>query len=323
MWPFFNLERDIDMRETYSHRKIYDSPILEDIFESKNHPEFGFWISEDIAQSAIGPVASTVHRHEFYEIIYIEEADGEHIIDDHVYNEMKNVLFFVSKGQTHVWNDVTSAKGVLIIFNEAFLLESCISRSSMWEVLLFRELAKESAIYLGKDQTDIIQHLFKQMLKEFDEKKKYYASVLRSLIDIMLIELSRTIDIERKVDLEANEQLNSNQVVYHFQMLLDQKINENLTVAEVAQILGVSQGELNRQLKRTTGYSAGTLIREGQIMEIKRLLVSTDLRIAEIAKRMNFQDAAYLCRAFKKATGISPGEYRKYARNQHLEWEDT
>lgn len=311
------------MSKISTGRKVYDLPILEDIFEPKNHPDFGFYVSEDVAQSAIGPVANTVHRHEFYEIIYIDEADGEHIIDDHAYHNLKNVLFFISKGQTHLWKDVTRVKGIFINFNEAFLLESCISRSSMWEVLLFRELARESAIYLGKEQSDIIKHLFSRMLKEFDEKEKYYASALRSLIDIMLIELSRTIDMERRIGQDANEQLNSNQVAYHFQMLLDQKVSENLTVSEFAQILGVSQGELNRQLKRTTGYSAGALIREGQIMEIKRLLVSTDLRIAEIAKRMNFQDAAYLCRAFKKATGISPGDYRKYARNQHLEWEDT
>jgi two-component system response regulator YesN len=43
----------------------------------------------------------------------------------------------------------------------------------------------------------------------------------------------------------------------------------------------------------------------------KLLLLNPHLRIAEIAASVGFQDEKYFSKVFKKATGLSPAEYRK------------
>ena len=47
-----------------------------------------------------------------------------------------------------------------------------------------------------------------------------------------------------------------------------------------------------------------------QILEIKRLLVHTNLSVTEIAVRLNFPDQSYFAKFFKRETGVSPLQYR-------------
>lgn len=47
------------------------------------------------------------------------------------------------------------------------------------------------------------------------------------------------------------------------------------------------------------------------VMEIKHLLISTDLTIKEIADRFHFDSASYLGRYFRRHTGLTPTEFRE------------
>jgi AraC-like DNA-binding protein len=51
-------------------------------------------------------------------------------------------------------------------------------------------------------------------------------------------------------------------------------------------------------------------------LEIKALLSYSDLAIGRVADELNFADASYLCRYFKRQTGISLSHYRKHKREE-------
>ncbi len=284
--------------------------IHEDIFDPEEDSLFGFCILDNVAESAFGENAHIVHRHPFYEMVFIDDADGEHIVDYSAYGKLRDVVFLISPGQTHYWKNVTKANGVLIYFNEEFLFRSSIAISSVWEVQLFKEIAQTPAIYMNEEFAESMRTIVRIMLKEYREKRKDYPEVLRACLNIMLIQFHRFHELAEQKEAGLSLKLSVNQLSLRFQNLISQKISENLSVGQYAEILGVSQSHLNEYLKKQTGKSAGMLIREAQINEIKRLLVNTELNIAEIAEKMNYQDAAYFCRAFKRETGLSPSRYR-------------
>lgn len=45
-------------------------------------------------------------------------------------------------------------------------------------------------------------------------------------------------------------------------------------------------------------------------MAIKNYLTYTDLSVKNIAAKLNFDDPSYMCRFFRKMTGVSPMEYK-------------
>lgn len=288
--------------------KSVNEPIFEDVFDTKDSSYLEFCIRGDLSDTAEGVVAQKVHRHPFYEMIYIEECDGEHIVDYISYSKLENVVFLIRPGQTHYWKNVTKAKGKLFYFTENFLFNSSMGLSSIWEIQLFRNIADKPAVYLNDEQRDFINVFLDMMLKEYEEKKTGFADVLRSSLNILLVYFQR---LHNEVGEEKIFVSEASEIMERFENMIDQKINENLSVKDYAQELGVSTGYLNVQTKKAKGISSSALIKRAQITEIKRLLMNTALNITEISDRMNFQDPAYFCRFFKKESGKSPTDFRK------------
>ena len=47
------------------------------------------------------------------------------------------------------------------------------------------------------------------------------------------------------------------------------------------------------------------------VTEIKTYLVNTDVPVKSIADELHFEDVSYMCRYFRRMTGMSPMDYRK------------
>lgn len=59
------------------------------------------------------------------------------------------------------------------------------------------------------------------------------------------------------------------------------------------------------------GESAKKIIDYYLTIEIKMLLETTDMTVKELADKFNFEDPSYMCRYFKRQTGVSLSTYRK------------
>lgn len=68
---------------------------------------------------------------------------------------------------------------------------------------------------------------------------------------------------------------------------------------------------LSEIVKSVSGKTAGQWIANFVIIEIKQLLLNTDLSVKEIATEMNFPNQSFLGKYFKHATGQSPSAYRR------------
>jgi LacI family transcriptional regulator len=85
---------------------------------------------------------------------------------------------------------------------------------------------------------------------------------------------------------------------------------EGISVDDVLRHAPLSRSKLERDLRQLLGRSPNAEIRRVQVQQSQRLLVETDLSLAQIAERTGFRYVQYLCETFKKQTGQTPGEYR-------------
>jgi len=86
-------------------------------------------------------------------------------------------------------------------------------------------------------------------------------------------------------------------------------------VAFYAKKLNISPNYLNIISKRILGVSAKEQINIQFGLVIKMLLDTTELTVKEIAERLHYDDPSYLCRIFRKQTGLSPMQYRNKAQH--------
>ena len=81
-------------------------------------------------------------------------------------------------------------------------------------------------------------------------------------------------------------------------------------VAYYAGMLSITPDYLNKVCKMHWETTAKEYIDWQVVMAIKNYLICTDLSIKCIAAQLNFDDSSYMCRFFKKQTGMSPIQFR-------------
>lgn len=96
---------------------------------------------------------------------------------------------------------------------------------------------------------------------------------------------------------------------------LSEYINENLDqdikLADLAQLIGVSQFHFSRLFKRYMGISPHQYLLQQRLERAKQLLKNTKLAIADIALECGFNSQSHLGKYFQKLTGMTPGNYRQ------------
>lgn len=83
----------------------------------------------------------------------------------------------------------------------------------------------------------------------------------------------------------------------------------------VADELAVSRRALERRIRKSIGTTPHALLRTQQLRQARKLLMTTDLPIAEVARRSGFASNSWMSVVFKSQVGTSPSEYRKRFRS--------
>lgn len=97
------------------------------------------------------------------------------------------------------------------------------------------------------------------------------------------------------------------------QYMLEHFGDSELTLEAMAQELQSSSAYLSRMIKQELGTTFNSYLTQLRIHRATRLLTATELSIGEIAERVGYETQHYFSTAFKRATGLSPLQYRKGA----------
>ncbi|MDC7290099.1 response regulator [Blautia schinkii] len=83
------------------------------------------------------------------------------------------------------------------------------------------------------------------------------------------------------------------------------------TLNEIADQLNSNSVYVGQKFRKDTGMTFNEYLTERRIRHAKSLLVTTNLKTAEIAGRSGFSGSQYFSRIFKEQTGMTPIEYRQ------------
>ena len=84
-----------------------------------------------------------------------------------------------------------------------------------------------------------------------------------------------------------------------------------MKIADMAAECNVSESYLRRRFKEYCGMSPAQYVHQRRMQAVKQFLKTTDMSLDEIAYRLGFTDAAYLCKVFHRDSGVTPSQYRK------------
>ena len=253
------------------------------------------------------PHLQEVHNHNYYHLVYFTEGSGEHLIDFEKFEAKSGTMYFMKPGQVHQWYFKEEYDGFVVNFFDNFFDWIGINSSILQKFRFLQSiLVKDHVVEISPDLQEKIASYFEEMINENQENNQF------SNLKIGFHLMNLFIDIERSLE-GVNIKTSDYQSVLldNFQTLIEQNFKSKKLPKEYAELLYITPNHLNALCKDVLATSAGELIRSRIVLEAKRLLVNKEISVTEIAYLLNFQDASYFVKFFKKYTEFTPEQFRK------------
>ena len=253
-----------------------------------------------------------LHWHEEFEIFYINQGAALFTIEDQTYHLRKGECVFINSRKLH------SAKPYLnqdcdfsaIVFHPSFFedtmnhilfskyVQPILSESVFFPVHIYEQTPKKL------DILNLIHKILVISEEDFNQKELYLKAKF-----IELWYLFFTVAKNSEHNLAAtnyqHERLNpiKEYIAHHY--------SENIDLKTLATLISLSEGQFCRVFKGSTGMTPITYLNRYRILKSCEYLVNTNLRIADIALDVGFNNISYFNRSFLEHLKCTPTQYRK------------
>jgi len=254
------------------------------------------------------------HRHPEYELMLMLKSKGKRFVGDNISYYREGDLVFIGSNLPHtmyspaeVMGRKTRHEAILIQFSENFA------------GLNFNDAPEFQAIY----------HLFKKSARGLQITGTTREVVAKKMIKMnsldgidRLINLLTILDILGKADKRHKKTLSSMEFVHNLQpnqqsridrvcTYLNQNYKENMKLEDAAAIASMSTTAFCRFFKKSTGKTFVDFVNELRIGHACRLLMESDLTIAEICYDVGFNNVSNFNRRFLECHQTCPKNYRR------------
>lgn len=128
---------------------------------------------------------------------------------------------------------------------------------------------------------------------------------------LMQLILSRILP---QLSLHRNRSSDYQELTYQIAQYVSEHYREPLTLDMLARNLGISRFHLSHVFSEKIGQHFSTYLSSIRADRARALLAGTELSVTEIAAEAGFESQRTFFRAFREQCGMTPLEYRRYAR---------
>ena len=254
-----------------------------------------------------------VHEHEFFEILCIYDGTA--------HTTIQGISHTLHTGDICIIPPHT--KHSVSIFDDSVAFNILV-RSSTFQSSFFQTLTADSALaqffahvlyrktegnflifHTGTD--NIVMESMENLYIEYLGHEKYNYTFLNSMLVLFWAQLLRYHENDIESILTKDTAGSSMTEILNY-------LNHNyqtITLSDTAEHFGYSVSHFSTLIKEGTGRTFLQIIRDIKLNQACRALKETTLSIPAICELVGYETPEHFMRTFKKAYGMTPGEYRK------------
>lgn len=240
----------------------------------------------------------SAHTHTAYEAYFIENGSMSVICNDQRTELKEGDILIIAPGTVH---NVSSCSDDLKRFNFRFLLCNYMNIKSEYPYLVYYDESLKQEIF--RDIESIHFHISNQMRKTDLFRIKAYLSIIISHIIDHMFSFSLFIQEEKHSDILAK--------CLQIDRFFSDHYAEKITLAQLAEELHFSKTHTTRILRKYIGMTFAEKLMQARLQAAKKLLISNELSINQIAERCGYTTLRGFELFFEKKTNMLPNEYRR------------
>lgn len=258
----------------------------------------------------------TNHNHDFFELVYISEGYCLHDMSSRMTLLMAGDLFIVPPGKTHRYMCNRDIKLYNCMFSaEAFHnLESKISDLPGMRVLFDPNYEGFMHAHLELQERSAVTQLLEDMSSEYSRRQPGWDVLMQSYVVSLIVHCGRI--FQHHVS-DMNEKRTYMGYVTQALKYIDEHYQEELTIHDIAEHIGVSNDYFSRQFKQVTGIAPVEYLRRYRFARAMELLTG-GMSVTDVSHQVGFRNLCHFSREFKNQLGVTPSQYRKQYAEQQL-----
>lgn len=298
------------MKKLESIQEFYESRFQWIPDEIRNN--FGHFNVFPLQSPAIGEGAKPLPygRREWYNIVLVFGGGLLHCADNQ-FPVKKQAIVFTNPYTPFGWEERNLiTKGYYCLFNEQFLKKDK-------RIINFLPFKTDTSPFYELTSAEAInaEKLFLRMFEEVASNYDYKYDIAKLLVEelLHLTMKSKSFNIESPKIQKAAEHLTIQFLeLLERQFPIEEKIQsiKLLTASNFANQLHIHVNHLNKSIKETTEKTTTQIIKERIAQEAKTLIRHTRWNFSEIAYSLGFKEVTHFNNFFKKATKLTPTQYR-------------
>lgn len=261
-----------------------------------------------------------MHRHDFFEVIYVYEGFCTQNIGMNRRNFIKGDLILISPGIYHymeVFDNNTIIFNILLrkkTFHRMFLPMAIGNdiQSEFFKEGLYNSHRLEYLVYHTADQiSDFVLGLH----MEYQNQNAYTNQILIGLLTYLTADIMRkfghTMGSSYSPGIMVSQQSENFMVLNYIQQNI-----ETLSLADVAEHFNFSISHCSKLIKSSTGMGFNDWKRVLRMRRAEHMLLNTNSSINDISYSLGYENPETFIRAFKKELHMTPSQYRKHRNRE-------
>ena len=248
---------------------------------------------------------------EAYSMIWIRKGSGEINIDMVKFAIKDDTVYYIKPGQSLILETDDNAIGFIISFTREFVELYEKKTSELIQTALFNPSLTFPVIRIDKAMNNFMKNVADEMVQEFGNYYDLRLEILKGLLKIFIIYLSRQFENE----FQNNFQSRKMELVNNFYIQLEKNFTTKKQVKEYAEVLAETPNYLNDIVKEISGFTASCHIQRRIVLEAKRRAIFEGYSLKEIAYHLGFWDPAHFSKYFKNSSGINFTDFKKGVSN--------
>ena len=254
------------------------------------------------------------HCHPEYELMLILKSRGKRFVGDNISYYKEGDLVFLGSNLPHTHYspvDISAPKNkceaILIHFAEDFAGMRFAETPELQHIFRLFKKASCGIRVIGKTRTKVAKKMIKMNTLNGVDRLVQLLTILSLLGQATAEDQKILSSIEFVYNLQPNQQSRIDRVCTY----INQHYKDELRLENIAGIAAMSVTAFCRFFKKSTGKTFVGYVNELRIGYACRLLIESEMTIAEICFEVGFNNISNFNRRFFERYHASPREYRK------------
>lgn len=254
------------------------------------------------------------HHHNHYEIIYVVSGSASLEISGKYYSIDSSSLVFINKFESHHLTARSYPYSRYFLLIDPSFLYRQLNDPVLLSIFKQRPEHFSHVIAMGRRLGKKVNYVMKKMLEECNQKKAMWESAVGSLLNLLLLQVYRG----HYNSFPASAMNDAMETVMRVQSYIDAHYTEDIRLSDISSKFHVDMYYLSRLFSKYTGYTFKEYITLQRISKARDLLYNTSDNITRVSMDSGFNNVNHFIRIFKNHEGLTPLQYRKKVKPNHL-----